>query len=217
MNKRYVKTVIFDLDGTLIDSLKDIIGSMNYTLRKLGLEEKTPEVIRGYIGLGRGKFISDALGHKATPEMVDKTNEIFGKYYAEHMLDTTRLFPGVLEVLEYLKDKTLMMVTNKNRDITLQTLEHFKIDKYFYKVIGGDDANCRKPAACPIKNLIREVKAPESEAIMVGDSGIDVKSGKLAGILTCGLTCGIGRKEDIEKAGPDYMLDDIRKLKEIIY
>ncbi len=217
MGKHYIKVAIFDLDGTLIDSKKDIIGSLNYVLKELGLPEKPPEVVRGYIGLGRDRFISDGLGHTAAPEMVKKANDIFNKYYPEHMLDTTCLFPGVLEILEYLKDKILVIITNKNRDITVQTLSHFNIEKYFYKVTGGDDVNCRKPDPCQINNLLKEVDAPKGEAIMIGDSDIDIKSGKAAGIITCGLTYGIGRKEDIEKAKPDYIFDDIRKLKEIIY
>ncbi len=217
MQKRYVRTAIFDLDGTLIDSLKDIVISLNYTLKTLGLEEKSSKAVREYIGLGRGRFISDALGHAATQEMIDKTNDIFGEHYQKHMFDSTRLYPGVLEILDYLKDKTLMIITNKNRDLTLETLKHFNIEKYFKRVIGGDDVNYRKPTARPIIDLISEIKASKNEAIMIGDSDIDVKSGKLAGIITCGLSYGIGKKEDVEKANPDYMLDDIRKLKDIIY
>ena len=217
MQKRYVRTAIFDLDGTLIDSLKDIVFSLNYTLKTLGLEEKSFEAVRGYIGLGRGRFISDALGHVASQEMIDRTNDIFGEHYQKHMFDSTRLYSGVLEILDYLKDKTMMILTNKNRDLTLETLKRFNIEKYFKKVVGGDDFNCRKPAGCPIINLINEIKVPKNEAIMIGDSDIDVKSGNLAGIITCGLSYGIGKKEDVEKANPDYMLDDIRKLKDIIY
>ena len=217
MRKRHIKAAIFDLDGTLIDSKKDIIDSTNYMLRKLGLGEKTDEAIRGYIGLGRERLITDALGKGVAPEMVNKAENIFIKYYGEHMFDNTRLFPGVLDVLEYLKDKKLMIVTNKIRSLTVQTLKRFHIGKYFDRVVGGDDANCRKPNACPINNLVAELDIPKNEAIIIGDSDIDIKSGKLAGILTCGLTYGIGKMEDIENTKPDYILDDIRKLKEIIY
>ncbi len=216
MEKIYVEAAIFDLDGTLIDSRKDIIDSLNHTLKEVGLEEMSVEVMRGYIGMGRDRLISDALGHTAAPEMVRKVTEIFAEYYKEHMFDTTRLFPGARDVLEYLKGKTLMMVTNKNRELTVETLRRFGIEKYFHRVVGGDDTNCRKPNACPINNLLSGMNIPKDKAIMIGDSDIDVKTGKLAGIITCGLTWGIGRKEDIEKAGPDYLLDDIRKVKDII-
>jgi len=217
MKKRRVKTAFFDLDGTLIDSKKDIIDSLNYALKSLGYEEKPEEVIRGYIGPGRDMLILDSLGRAAPPDVVTRAGKIFSEHYHAHMFDNTNLFPGVPDVLEYLKSKTLMIVTNKARDLTIQTLKRFGIEKYFRKVVGGDDEMCRKPNACPIVNLLGEIYAPREEAIMIGDSDIDVQSGKLAGILTCGLTCGIGREEDIKKAGPDYILDDIRKLKDIIY
>jgi HAD superfamily hydrolase (TIGR01549 family) len=182
-------------------------------LEAIGLEGKPGDVIQGYIGLGKDRLISDALGHGAAPDMVKKALDIFDAYYSEHMLDHTRLFPGVMEILEYLKDKRLMVVTNKSRDLSIRTLKHFGIDKYFNKVIGGDDLNCRKPAGCSIESLLGEIKVLRDKAIIIGDSDIDVKTG----ILTCGLTYGIGRKKDLEKEKPDYMLDDIRKLKDIIY
>lgn len=216
MEKIYVKTVIFDLDGTLIDSKRDIIDSLNAILTQMGLEAKAPEVIRGYIGLGRDKLVSDALGRSATPAMVDKANQVFEEYYRKHMFDNTRPFDGVIDVLEYLRDKELMIVTNKASDLTIETLKRFNIEKYFNKVVGGEHMNCRKPDPCPINNFLSGTNIRKNEAIMVGDSDIDVKTGKLAGILTCGMTYGIGRREDIEKAEPDYILDDIRKLKDIV-
>ncbi|MDD5681147.1 MAG: HAD-IA family hydrolase [Candidatus Omnitrophica bacterium] len=217
MKKRYIEAAIFDLDGTLVDSKKDIINSINYILRTLGLKEKPGDLIQSYIGLGRDKLIADALGHEVSPEAVAKANEIFDKHYNAHMFDHTRLFPGVPDILEYLKNKTLMIVTNKSRSLAVATLKHFNIDKYFRKIVGGDDQNCRKPDSCPINHLLESINVPPDKAIIVGDSDIDIKAGRLAGILTCGLTYGIGRIEDIKKANPDYILDDIHALKNIIY
>lgn len=217
MEKKYIAVAIFDLDGTLVDSKKDIIDSVNYILRTLGFKEKPGDLIQSYIGLGRDKLISDSLGHMASPEMIKKANDIYDKYYRIHMYDHTKLFPGVPEILEYLRGKTLMVVTNKSRDLTVDTLKHFKIDKYFSEVIGGDDKNCRKPDGCPINHILEGINVPPDKAIIVGDSEIDITAGKLAGILTCGLTYGIGRAESIKKAKPDYLLDDIRALKDIVY
>ena len=199
-----------------MDSKQDIISAVNYMLKAIGLENKPGDVIQDYIGLGKDRLVLDSLGRGATPDMVKKALKIFDEYYREHMLDHTRLFPGVIEVLEYLRNKQLMIVTNKSHDLSVQTLKHFGIDKYFNKVFGGDDLNCRKPTGCPIGKLLSEIKVPRDKAIIIGDSDIDVKAGKLAGILTCGLTYGIGRKRDLEKEKPDYILDDIRKLKDII-
>lgn len=217
MVKKYIEAAIFDLDGTLVDSKKDIIMSVNYMLKALGIKEKPEKVIQSYIGIGRDKLISDALGHNATPKIVENGTAIFEKHYARHMFDTTQLFPGVREILDYLKDKKLMIVTNKNHAPSVKTLKHFGVDRYFSKVIGGDDKNCRKPDGCPIRNLIMEEGIPLDRAIMIGDSDIDIKAGKIAGIATCGLTYGIGLIADIKKASPDYILDDIRQLKNIIY
>jgi 2-phosphoglycolate phosphatase len=217
MEKIYIEAAIFDLDGTLVDSKKDIIDAINYILKMLGLEEKPDDLIQSYIGMGRDKLIADALGHEVSPEVVAKANENFDKHYSAHMFDHTKLFPGVTDVLEYLKDKTLMVVTNKSHAFAISTLKHFKIDKYFSKVIGGDDQNCRKPDSCPINHLLDGINVPPDRAIIIGDSDIDIKAGRLAGIRTCGLTYGIGRVEDIKKAKPDYILDDIRALRDIVY
>ncbi len=216
MRKRYIQTAFFDLDGTLIDSGKDIIDAINWTLKKLGLEERPYEDICRYIGYGRQPLISGVLGSYATAELTERASDIFAKRYRAHMFDNTRLFPGVLDLLNYLKDKKLMIATNKNRGLTLKTLAHFGIDKYFQRVAGGDNADCRKPDSCQIVSLLAEVKTPRQEAIMIGDSDIDIKSGKMACIVTCGLTYGIGRREDLERARPDYLLDNIFSLKEVV-
>ncbi|MBU4377107.1 MAG: HAD-IA family hydrolase [Candidatus Omnitrophica bacterium] len=217
MAKKYIKAAIFDLDGTLIDSKKDIIDSINYILKALGFKERPDDIIQRYIGRGRDKLIEDSLGREATPEMVDKANTAFNEFYRAHMFDHTKLFPGVLDILEYLKDKTLMLVTNKDRDLAVATLKRFNIDKYFSKVMGGEDQNCRKPHSCPISSLLEGIDVLPHQAMIIGDSEIDIKAGKIAGILTCGLTWGIGSRESIEAVKPDYILGDMRQLKEIIY
>lgn len=214
--KKYIKTAIFDLDGTLVDSKKDIVDAINHILTEMGLKKRPDDIIQGYIGRGRDKLIADSLGHEASPEMVEKANKVFSEHYRAHMFDHTMLYPGVLEVLEYLKDKTLMVISNKDHSLVVKTLEHFNIDKYFSKVMGGDDQNCRKPDSCPINSLLDNAGTLTHEAIIIGDSEIDIKAGKLAGILTCALTCGIGRIENIKKENPDYVLSDIRELKNII-
>ncbi len=216
VEKIHVKTVVFDLDGTLVDSQEDIIITVNHMLRELGMDVKSADVIRSYIGSGRRQLILDALGDRALPATERRGTEIFREYYAAHMMDHSRLYPGVIEVLDYLRDKKLGILTNKNRELTIKTLEHFSLVARFAHVKGGDNERCMKPDSCPLTDVLSVMDSSPETTLMVGDSDIDVKTGKMAGAHTCGVTYGIGSPEKLKAAEPDFVIDDIRVLKDLI-
>lgn len=213
--KRKIELIIFDLDGTLIDSKVDIISSANHMLASLGLEKRNPIEVMGFIGTGVRQLMIDSLGPKAIGRL-DEAIKVYKDIYRVHMFDTTTLYPNVPQILEYFKDTKKAIMSNKSLEFTELALERFGIEKYFLKVFGGDDENCRKPNPHPIINLMQEFKVQPEAAIIIGDSVLDVQSGKAAGILTCGVTYGIGRKEDVIAAKPDFVIDNIAKLKDII-
>ena len=130
--------------------------------------------------------------------------------------DNTAMYPGVTDVLEYFKDKKKIIISNKSKEFIELSLKRFKIEKYFVRVSGGDDDNCRKPSPCPIIKVMGEFKVKPREAIIVGDSFLDIQTGINSGILTCGVTYGIGKKEDILALKPDFVIDRISKLKDIL-
>jgi len=210
-----VDLIVFDLDGTLVDSCESISDAVNDMLMKLRLQKKPKEEIRGYIGTGVTDLIKKSLG-EGHIDLLDKGLSIFAEYYNNHPTENSRLYPGAKEVLDYFKNKIKLIITNRNLDSARLILKKFGIYNYFEEIMGGDDPSCAKPNACPLNNVMSKLDINKDRAIMVGDMDIDVLAGKAAGITTCAVTYGIGKKEDIIKINPDYLIDNISRLKAII-
>lgn len=215
MISKHVDLIIFDLDGTLVDSGKDIVSSVNFTLKNIGLKEKSGEEVLSYVGTGVEDLIKKSLG-KDGIGIFEKALSIFESHHTKHANDTTLLYPGVRETLEYFKPKKKAIVTNRKLKYALVTLKRLGIDKYFEHIEGADDILCRKPFSCPLDKIISMFNINKNSCIIVGDMDIDILSGKNAGIRTCGVTYGIGKKQDIIKAGPDFIIDNMLELKDLI-
>lgn len=213
---KYIDLIIFDLDGTLVDSRDDIANAVNFTLKKIGLKEKSISEISSYIGTGIEDLIGKSLGNKQEV-LLTRALSVFEKYYRKHSIDNSVLYPNVKEILEYFKNKRKVIVTNRNYEFALIALNKLGIYDYFEHVVGGDDIGCMKPSSCPLDRSMNRLNTNKEEAIIVGDMDIDIVAGKKAGIITCGVTYGIGKKEDIIKAKPDFIIDDIIDLKNIIH
>ncbi|MFH1245393.1 MAG: HAD-IA family hydrolase [Candidatus Omnitrophota bacterium] len=209
-----IKLIIFDLDGTLVDSQDAIARGINFALTRVGLEPKPGAEISSYIGTGVDDLIRKSLGQKAQG-FFEKTKTIFEDYRI-NFPDTSSLYPRVKETLEFFKEKKKAVVTNRKYEFAAVTLKKLGIFDCFEKVLGGDDARCMKPSACLVNELIFQLKIAKNKTIMVGDMDVDILAGKAAGITTCAVTYGIGRREDILKAKPDYIIDNLAELKDII-
>ena len=209
-----IDLMIFDLDGTLIDSRYDIINAVNYMLKALGLKEKTFDEIVSYIGTGVRDLVAMSIG-KADTGFFDKAFKIFRDYYRGHSVDQTRPYPGVIDILEHFKDKIKVIITNRDRDFARLTLSLLDLEKYFMDILGGDDQACAKPMACPVNNITAKFGIDRSRILMIGDMDIDIAAGKSAGVFTCGVIYGIGREEDVIKAGPDFIIKELSELKKI--
>ena len=212
---RKVDLIIFDLDGTLVDSRQDIANAVNFTLKQMGYPQKSVSEITSYVGNGIRELIKRSLG-KQNEEVAAKALSIFEGYYCDHSSDYSELYPGVRDMLEFFKGKRKIIVTNRNYEFAVLTLKLKGIYGYFEKIIGGDNVACMKPSSCPLDESMLSANASKERTIMVGDMTVDVEAGKNAGVLTCGVTYGLGRREDILKAEPDYIIDNISKLKGII-
>jgi len=214
--QRKIELIIFDLDGTLVDSRQDIVNAINFMLDKLALAQKTSDEIISYVGNGVLDLIERVLSSDQA-ELKDKGLDIFKGYYKAHPAVYAHLYPGVNEILDYFKNKQMAVITNRNHNSSVTILKKMGIYPYFADVIGDDNTSCLKPSSCQFDRLLaRKAIQDKGKVIMIGDMDIDILAGRAAGILSCVTTYGFGKKEDLERAKPDYMIDDILKLKDII-
>ena len=217
-----IRLIIYDLDGTLIDSRRDIAEAVNGTLEEFGLPLLTLDEVSSFVGSGVRNLMTQALeacslllnkreGACALPA-VDRTIKVFRRLYAEHLLDHTCLYPWVPGVLERFKDRMQAVVTNKPEDLSRTILKGLGVDRYFCELVGGDAGFPKKPVPEPLLEILRRAAVKPEEAVLVGDSAIDIETGRNAGVTTFAVTYGFGRRREIESARPDYILKDLEEL-----
>jgi phosphoglycolate phosphatase len=206
-----VRALIFDLDGTLIDSKLDLAISVNATLRHMGREPLADEMIFGYVGSGAQMLIQRALGDGMTLEEVEKGHKFFLAYYRAHMLDNTVPYPGVREGLELLKGRDLAVLTNKPVRFSQAILAGLGLAGYFRYVYGGNSFATKKPDPEGVNTLLRHFGAAPREAMMVGDSDVDVRTARNSGTWAVGMSYGLGL-EGMRAHPPDLMLDSLAEL-----
>jgi phosphoglycolate phosphatase len=206
-----IDLIIFDLDGTLIDSLDDLANATNHMLMSLGKAAATREQVRGYVGQGARRLVERAMPD-ATPDEIERGLSCFLVYNEEHIVDRTRLYPGVVETLTVLRDAgiTLAVVSNKNVALCTKVLKTLRADGFFACVIGADSLAERKPSPEPLLKVILDLEGSPDRAAIVGDSINDIAAGKAAGIVTIGCTFGYGDREEVADA--DYLIDSVPEL-----
>jgi len=189
-----VRALIFDLDGTLIDSKRDLIHSVNAMLLEMGREKRNEETISGYIGHGAPLLVSRALGGNAKEEEMRRALGFFLAYYEEHKLDTTCAYPGVAETVAELSRKQLPMavLTNKPVRISVRILEALSLAKHFRVIYGGNSFETKKPDPFGANTILREFGAAPKQAMVVGDSEVDVQTARNAGAIAVAVNYGFG-------------------------
>ncbi|MBI5238540.1 MAG: HAD-IA family hydrolase [Deltaproteobacteria bacterium] len=209
--------IIFDLDGTLIDSSADIAWAANRTLVSYGLNERSEADIRDNIGWGV-KPLLERLMPGLGPEHITSARERFLEFYWGHLTVGTRVFEGVEETLKRLKgmDKKLAVVTNKPAFFARRLLEELGISVYFDRVAGGDSFQNKKPHPEPLEKVIEGIGIPKDKSAFVGDSAIDCETGKKAGVFTIGVSYGFKAGATIEEIGFDVVIDRFSDLLGII-
>jgi phosphoglycolate phosphatase len=206
-----VRALIFDLDGTLIDSKVDLANSVNAMLQNM---ERTPlpfETIYSYVGNGASVLVQRAMGESATPQETEAALVFFLAYYRQHMLDTTVTYPGVREALAQLKQHRMAVLTNKPVRISKAILEGLGLAHYFDFVYGGNSFETKKPDPHGANTLLRDWAANANEAMLVGDSAVDVRTARNAGIWACGVSYGID-PDSLRVHPPDLLLDSLTEL-----
>ena len=187
-----VRALIFDLDGTLIDSQRDLIRSVSATLREMGREELHEDTVSGYIGHGAPQLVGRALGSGATEDECQRALKFFLAYYEDHKLDSTCAYPGVPEALEHLAAFPMAILTNKPVRVSMRILKELGLAKYFRAVYGGNSFETKKPDPFGARTILREFGAAPAEAILVCDSEVDVQTARNAGTLAASVNYGFG-------------------------
>lgn len=208
-------TLLFDLDGTLIDARLDIVNAMNHTLTALGYDEKPFAEIVSYVGTGVSDLVAKSMGARDT-KLVEEGVRIYGDYYLKHPADHAKLYPNVAEILEYFNKKRKFILTNRYAAFAAAVLKELNISEYFEDIIGGDDESCLKPLACVFDKFMPKLNIDRARALIVGDMDVDIMAGKNSGIRTCWVTYGLGKAAEVRPLKPDYIINDIAELKRII-
>jgi phosphoglycolate phosphatase len=200
------RLLVFDLDGTLVDSKEDLANAVNVALASFDLPRLPNPLIYSYVGDGASALILRAIPPEKPgllPEVLDR----FLGYYRRHLLDTTRAYPGVVGALrKWAGIYRMAVLTNKGVAMTQEILSGLSLDGYFFEVRGGDSFGTKKPDPEGLLRILREAGIEAQEAIMVGDSRNDVQAGRAAGTVTCGVTYGLGASGFAEHP-PDFTVD----------
>lgn len=208
-----IKLIIFDLDGTLVDTSRDITNALNYALNSYGLKSFTVEDTIKMIGEGITRLIEKVLGAEKFQER-DTVIKRFLDYYSEHVIDYSEVYPHVRETLEKLNGYKKAVISNKREYLSTKLLDKLDLLKYFDLVVGSDTTSEKKPSAMPVIYVLTKLGVNLHEAIMVGDSNYDIEAGKKAGVKTVAVTYGYREKQYLMNA--DYMIDSFKELPAVL-
>jgi phosphoglycolate phosphatase len=206
--------LIFDLDGTLIDSKRDLVDSVNATRAWMRLPPLHHELVYSYVGDGAPTLIRRVFPGVGEDELA-RALRYFLDYYREHMLDATTLYPGVRQALDRLHDAGVPMavLTNKPVRFSVQLVEGLGLEMHFFRIYGGNSFEEKKPNPRGIQMLIAESAAAPERTIMVGDSAVDVRTARSAHVQSCGVSWGF-QPETFAGTPPDFVIDDMSALVE---
>ena len=214
MAKRAYGLIIFDLDGTLIDSKRDIANSINFALGSVGLNPLSETEISGFVGHGVRALIGQVLG-SLEDSRLPMLRKNFQEHYDQHLLDTTQLYAGITELLKSLPEVELAVVSNKPHRMTEKILKGLNIEGFFKWVVGGDTYPVMKPNPQVLSNILAQSQK-NRERLMVGDSSVDIQTGRACGIDTCGVTYGFRPLEELKAAGADILVHSVIELQQVL-
>jgi phosphoglycolate phosphatase len=204
-----IKLIIFDLDGTLVNTIADITNALNYAIGPYGIETLTVEKTTSLVGEGITSLIGKLLAEKETglhPVVLRR----FLDYYSDHLTDFSVPYPGVRETLELLKNYRKAVLSNKREDLSRRLLEKLELAGYFDLIWGSDSVSEKKPSPAPVLELLKKVSCRPEEAVMVGDSNFDIEAGRAAGVRTVAVSYGYRNIELLRDA--DFIIDSMNEL-----
>lgn len=225
--------LLFDLDGTLVDSRADLAASVNLMLGELGRERLPDEAIIGFVGEGarllveRSLRASQGLSDETAPNGLNNPSNpsngqigaalaVFMRHYRDHLMDRTELYPGVREALDRLDGIPKAIITNKPYQFSVAILEALGLSDRFPVVIGGDSLPERKPSPLMLLEGARRCGATPAQTLMIGDSRIDIAAGRNAGMATCGFVGGFRGRDELLAAGADLLFERFEELPDLL-
>lgn len=217
---KQIKLLVFDLDGTLIDSRQDLVNSVNAALRFLDRPELPSEVIASLVGDGAPVLVRRALGDPVDESLIARGLEYFILYYREHKLDTTKLYDGIPEALRSLQgsngiSRRMAVLSNKPVRPAQGIVEALGLSPFFSIVYGGNSFDTKKPDPLGIQTILAETGTKPEETLMIGDSAVDILTGRNAGTWTCGVTYGFA-PHTLCEAPPDAIVESPQELAQLL-
>lgn len=217
MKLNQVELVVFDLDGTLLNSAPDLAVATDLTMKSMGYPGVSESQVCQWIGNGADVLLARALSQSMDPspevsdELIAQARVLFDKYYHEGGHALSYLYPNVVEALEYLisKQKSIALLTNKPSQFVPDILKHHQISHYFSDIIGGDTYPHKKPDPHALFELAKKYHLQTENILMVGDSKNDIQAAKSAGCFSLGLTYGYNHGKPISSSHPDYIADNL--------
>jgi phosphoglycolate phosphatase len=208
-----LKLLLFDLDGTLIDTSRDIASALNHALKSLHIQELTLHATVSMIGEGVTRLVEKVLGER-NMHLKDEVTQRFLSYYEQHLADSSTVYPFVKDTLPLLSPFRKAVISNKRESLSIELLEKTDLKRYFNLVVGSDTAPEKKPSPVPVRYALDRFGVRAHEAVLIGDSRYDIEAGKRAGVMTVGVTYGYGTLEQIE--GADYLIDSFQGIPGIL-
>lgn len=209
--------LIFDLDGTLVDSSEDLARAMNATRTFAGMEPLDPALIYQYVGNGAEQLVRRALGASTDPALLREALVYFLDFYSKNALANTFVYPGMRDAIQSLTvgGHRLAVLTNKPTRVSIDLIHHLELSPYFARIYGGDSLPEKKPFPGGIDQLRDEFGTPQSETLMIGDSSVDVQTARNAGVKACGVAWGF-QPGSFRQVPPDYTIDHPQELMSVV-
>ncbi|MBU3131404.1 HAD family hydrolase [Clostridium gasigenes] len=212
------KAIIFDLDGTLLDTLEDLANACNYALKECGLSTYEVNKYKKFVGDGRYKLIERIIPKQDyTEDLFNKVLKLYDDYYLEHMVDETKPYEGICELLDELRGLgiKLAVVSNKPHEFTIEMVKNYfnnKID-----IVFGQRKNYQvKPNPETIFEVMNEFKLEKEECVYVGDSNVDMQTAKNAEVKSIGVSWGFRGRKELEQSGANIVVDTVEELRSVL-
>lgn len=213
--KRQIDALIFDLDGTLVNSLDDLTLAVNHVLSLRGRGRLSKEEIRSYVGDGLAKLMSRSI-RSADPAEIQSAIADFRPFYEAHCLDATALYAGVIAALDRFSSKRMAVVSNKPQEFTRKILEGLNVAGRFEIIWGPESVSRQKPDPESNLKIAGRFGVPTDRFCSIGDRSTDIEAGRAAGMMTVGVTYGIGAIDELKAARPDVLIASPGELEKYI-
>lgn len=211
------KAVIFDMDGTILNTLEDLKNATNYSLRQFGMPERSLEEVRMFVGNGIRKLVERAVPAGTSEEKIAQVFDVFLEYYEIHSADNTSPYPGILELVEKLKKSGIKTAVSTNKaDVPAQELGREYFNGIFDLIVGQQDGLKVKPAPDSVNKILSILDIQKKDAIYIGDSDVDIQTAKNSGLDFIGVSWGFRGREFLEKNGAKNIVDNANEILDLV-